>query len=116
LIRFRLVDAGCLSTHGGRRRAKGERASPLAIPGLGVCRLPGRPRAADCPSPAGSHTPSLAWRSLLRSSWPLTGSIQPATRPGRRRELGWSMHKAISHRHGFGRLAAERQRSPTFTA
>jgi len=108
LIRFRLVDAGDLFTSGERRRAKGEKASPLAIPGLGVCRLPGWPRAAGCPSPAGSHTPSMAWRSLLRSSWPCTGSIQPATRPGRRRGLRWSIHKAISHRHGFGRLAAER--------
>ena len=34
LIRFRLADVGDLSTCGGRRRAKGEKASPLAIPGL----------------------------------------------------------------------------------
>jgi hypothetical protein len=49
-----------LPTCGGRRRAKGEKASPLAIPGPGFRRLPGRPRAAGCSPPAGSHTPSLA--------------------------------------------------------
>jgi hypothetical protein len=60
VIRFRLADVGDLPTCGGRRRAKGEKASPLAIPGPGLCRLPGRPRAAGCPPPAGSHTPSMA--------------------------------------------------------
>ncbi|GAB3216007.1 hypothetical protein GCM10027295_16590 [Pseudaeromonas pectinilytica] len=60
LIRFRLADIGALSTCGGRRRAKGEKASPLAIPGPGVCRLPGKPRASGRLPPAGSHTPSLA--------------------------------------------------------
>ena len=40
LIRFRLADVGDLPTCGGRRRAKGEKASPLAIPGLYAhCRL-----------------------------------------------------------------------------
>jgi len=60
LFRFRLADAGVLFTCGERRRAKGEKATPLAISGLGVCRLSGKPRAAGVSSPAGSHTPSMA--------------------------------------------------------
>jgi len=43
LIRFRLVDIGDLSTCGGRRRTKGEKASPLAIPGLWRMPTAGKP-------------------------------------------------------------------------
>ena len=59
-IRFRLFGYGDLPTCGGRRRVKGEKASPLTIPGLSVCRLPGKLRAPGHLSPAGSHTPSMA--------------------------------------------------------
>jgi len=83
LIRFRLTDAGDLSTCGERRRAKGEKASPLAIPGPGVCPLPPDPSlTGGLPWPSAMAHPCASADSRRIHA---AHSLHPASRSGRHR-------------------------------
>jgi hypothetical protein len=90
LIRFRLADIGALSTCGGRRRAKGEKASPLAIPGL--WRMPTAGTAPGCGLSFTGREPHAIPGVTLPGAVILTAHrLQPPLRPARQTALGWAM-------------------------
>jgi len=91
LFRFRLADIAVLFTSGERRRAKGEKASPLAIPG--PWRMPTVGKAPGCGMSFTGREPHAIPGVTLPFAVILTAHrLQPSRRPARQTVADFSEH------------------------
>ena len=90
MIRFRPVGWDDLPSCRWRGRAKGEKASPLAIPGPGLCRLSGKPLAPGrSPPPGATRHP---WRDAPFCGHPDRAPATAAPSTGPADGFGFGCH------------------------